>query len=230
MDGVEIMESQIEDRIRLLAKPLWESAGERYGTALDCWLMAENMVVETMAATTKLVGATLDTTALSSRQLWERPPEVPTKRVRELAYLMWEAADRQQGAAMDFWLAAERHVLTVLRTGMGTSASESDPQCALTRELMFGSSSAYIERVRELAYALWAASGEEYGRSLDFWLEAERQVLETMTATEGFTAPAPSKELPVTASAGPSPAAAKLRQPRKKTAAGRSKRSANRGS
>jgi hypothetical protein len=178
--------------------------------------MAENMIVETMAATTKLVGAAWDTTVLSPRQFLERPTEVPTKRVRELAYMMWEAAGDQKGAAMDFWLAAERHVLTVMRTGMGTSASESGPQCALTRELMFGSSSAYIDRVRESAYALWASSGEEYGRSLDFWLEAERRVLEAMTATEGYTAPAPSKELPASVSAGPSPAAAKLRQPRKK--------------
>lgn len=229
MDGVEKMENQIEERIRQLAKPLWESAGEQYGTALDCWLMAENMVVETMAATTKLVGAALDSTVLSPRQFLERPTEVPTKRIRELAYVMWEAAGDQQGAAMDFWLAAERHVLTVMRTGMGTSASESGPQCALTRELMFGSSSAYIDRLRESAYALWLSSGEEYGRSLDFWLEAEWQVLEAMKATEGFTAPAPSEELPVTTSASPSPAAAKPRQSRKKTAAGRSKRSANRG-
>lgn len=228
MDGVEKMENQvqIEERIRQLAKPLWESAGEQYGTALDCWLMAENMVVETMAATTKIVGAAFDTTVLSPRQFWERPSEVPTQRIRELAYLMWEAAGDQQGAAIDFWLAAERHVLTVMRTGMGTSASESDPQCALTRELMFGSASAYFERVRESAYALWAASGEEYGRSLDFWLEGERQVLEAMTANEGYTAPAPSKELPASRPADPSPAAAKSRQPRSKPTVARSRKAA----
>lgn len=208
LDGVEKMENHIEERIRQLAQPLWESAGEQYGTALDCWLTAEKMVLETMAATTKIVGAAFDTTVSSTKQFWEMPTEVPTERVRELAHLMWDAAGRQQGVTMDFWLAAERHVLTVMRTGMGASASDNDTQNALARELMFGSPAAYMDRVRELAYALWASAGKDYGRPLEFWLEAERQILEAMAASAGFAAPAPSNELPVTGSAPASQAAA----------------------
>ncbi len=201
------------------------SAGEQYGTAMDCWLMAENMILETMAATTKIVGAALDTTVSSTRQFWAVPTEVPTERIRELAHLMWEGAGRQQGAAMDFWLAAERHVLTVMRTGMSTSTSDSDTQNELVRELMVGSTAAYMDRVRELAYGLWESAGAEYGRSLDFWLEAERQVLGTMTATAGFVAAAPSKELPAPRSPRPTPA--KSRRPRKKPAAARPRKSAH---
>jgi len=33
-------------------------------------------------------------------------------RVGEMAYLMWETAGRQQGMAMDYWLAAEKEVLS----------------------------------------------------------------------------------------------------------------------
>jgi len=33
------------------------------------------------------------------------------KRVSELAYLMWETAGRQQGMALEYWVAAEREVM-----------------------------------------------------------------------------------------------------------------------
>jgi len=216
------MENNVEERIRQLAQPLWLSAGEQYGTAMDCWLMAENMVLETMAATTKIVGATLDTAVSSTRQFWEIPTEVPTERIRELAQLMWEAAGRQQGATLDFWLAAERHVVTVMRSGMSGPTSENSPGNELVKELLLGSSAAYLDRVRELAHDLWVSAGEEYGRSLDFWLEAERQVLETIASSAGFVPPAPTKDLPPTHSAKVSRAAAKPRRPRKKSAVVRS--------
>lgn len=226
MDGAKNMGNRVEDRIRQLAQPIWDSAGEQYGTALDCWLMAENMVLETMAATTKIVGAAWDTSIASSRRFWEVPSTVPTERIRELAHMMWESAGRQHGAALDFWLAAERHVLTVLRMGMSAPPSENDARSDLAKELLFGSPAVYLERVRELAYYLWLSAGEEYGRSLDFWLEAERQVLGGMSDTAGFVAPAPSKELPPPRSPRSSPAAARSRRPRRNAALARSNRPA----
>jgi hypothetical protein len=36
-------------------------------------------------------------------------------RVREVAYLMWEAAGRQQGMAMEYWLSAERDVMSTMQ-------------------------------------------------------------------------------------------------------------------
>lgn len=216
------MENKLEERIRRLAQPIWSSAGEQYGTAMDCWLMAENMVLETVSATTKILGAAMGSTVSSSREFWDVPTEVPTRRIRELAHLMWEEAGRQQGATLDFWLAAERHVLTVMRAGMSAQAAEDGSQNELIRELVFGSPAAYLDRVRETAYFLWLSSGEEYGRSVDFWLHAERQVLDTMAATAGFVAPAPSKEVPPARSAKTSPARAKSSQPRKKSAVDRS--------
>lgn len=37
------------------------------------------------------------------------------ERIRELAYYMWEAAGRQQGIATEYWLAAEREVLSTMK-------------------------------------------------------------------------------------------------------------------
>jgi hypothetical protein len=44
----------------------------------------------------------------------DHPPgqfEELQRRIREVAYLMWEAAGAQHGRALEFWLAAEREVL-----------------------------------------------------------------------------------------------------------------------
>jgi hypothetical protein len=45
-----------------------------------------------------------------------RPPPPPDldQRIREIAYLMWEAAGHQHGFALDYWLAAEKDVLATL--------------------------------------------------------------------------------------------------------------------
>lgn len=37
-------------------------------------------------------------------------------RVREVAYLMWESAGRHHGMALEYWLAAEREVITTMQT------------------------------------------------------------------------------------------------------------------
>lgn len=187
------MEKQIEDRIRQLAQPLWESAGEQYGTALDCWLMAEKMVLEMAAATTRIVGAALDSAVTSDRGLWERPSAVPTDRIREMAYLMWDAAGRQHGAAIDFWLAAEKHVLTIMRAASATVTPPDGDKGAQVPLIALNSQIAYLDSIRQTAYSMWGAAGEEYGRALDFWLQAERQVLDEMTevAAAGGQAPAP---------------------------------------
>jgi hypothetical protein len=37
------------------------------------------------------------------------------KRIQELAYLMWESAGRQQGMALDYWVAAEREVMKTMQ-------------------------------------------------------------------------------------------------------------------
>jgi peptidoglycan hydrolase CwlO-like protein len=41
-------------------------------------------------------------------------------RISELAYLMWESAGRQQGMAMNYWLAAEKDILNTMQTAAET--------------------------------------------------------------------------------------------------------------
>jgi dsDNA-binding SOS-regulon protein len=44
-------------------------------------------------------------------------------KIRDVAYLMWEAAGRQQELAMQYWLAAEKEVLSA----MGAAATKLTP-------------------------------------------------------------------------------------------------------
>ncbi len=51
-------------------------------------------------------------------------------RIREAAYLMWESAGRQHGMAVDYWLAAEHHVLSTVEA----AASLMRPKARQTSE------------------------------------------------------------------------------------------------
>ena len=46
------------------------------------------------------------------------PREIHEK-ISEMAYLMWEAAGRQQGLTMEYWLAAERQVMAMVEAAVG---------------------------------------------------------------------------------------------------------------
>lgn len=178
-----IMNSNVDERIRGLAQPLWESAARPYGMAMDFWLMAEQMVMEMVSAT-----ARLQSTAITppSPPLGELPDGMPVARVREMAECMWESAGRQYGMAQDFWLAAERHVLAMLRLSAFPADSGTDTKSAWTSELSGLTPSAYLERIRRMAYFYWERAGRSYGNTLDCWLQAERDMLKMMSAaTEG---------------------------------------------
>lgn len=44
-------------------------------------------------------------------------PEITQERIRDLAYFMWEAGGRQHGRALEYWLQAERVLLTYQHEG-----------------------------------------------------------------------------------------------------------------
>jgi hypothetical protein len=173
------MDKSVEENIRKLAQPLWESAAQPYGMAMDFWLMAEQMVLEMMAATARMQDKATGAPPLPA--IGALPSAVPVDRVRELAECMWESAGRQYGMAQDYWLAAERHVLTMMRAATALPAPGcSNPWAA---ELNSLSPAAYLERIRSIAYYYWEAAGRGYGRALDYWLQAERDLL-NMAAAE----------------------------------------------
>ena len=174
------MDKAIEENIRNLARPLWESAARPYGMAMDFWLMAEQMVLEMMAATARVQDKATSAPPLPS--IGELPSAAPVGKVRELAECMWESAGRQYGMAQDYWLSAERHVLAMMRAATTLPVPGSLNSNARTAELLDLSPSAYLERIRSMAYDYWEATGRGYGRALDYWLQAERNMLSMMAA------------------------------------------------
>jgi hypothetical protein len=170
------MDKVVEGKIRGLAQPLWESAARPYGMAMDFWLMAEQMVLEVASATARMQNKAV--TLPEMPRVEEPPTAVPVHKVRALAECMWESAGRQYGMAQDFWLAAERHVLAMLRASMPSTGSEASH----TRELAALSPSAYLDQIRVAAYHTWEAAGQRYGQALDYWLQAEREMLRALTA------------------------------------------------
>lgn len=173
------MDNVLEERVRALAEPLWESAAQPYGMARDFWLMAEQMVGEVFAAAGRM-----------QMRLAEQPPPlaapwlpdaVPVARIGELARAMWQAAGDHIGMAQDFWLAAERHTLAMLRVGAAPGAAGAQ-EPTWVRELAALSPQAYLERIRLSAYQSWEAAGKQYGQALDNWLQAEQDVLGAMAA------------------------------------------------
>lgn len=177
------MNGNVDERIRGLAQPLWESAARPYGMAMDFWLMAEQMVMEVVSATARLHSKAVTPPSLP---LGELPDGMPVARVREMAECMWESAGRQYGMAQDFWLAAERHVLAMLRLSAFPAESTAESKNAWTSELSGLTPAAYLERIRGMAYFYWERAGRSYGNALDCWLQAERDMLKMMSAaTEG---------------------------------------------
>ncbi len=164
------MDTQMELRIRSLAHPLWELAARPYGMALDFWLMAEQMILEMLSASSRLATAASGETAVLAAG--DDPAMAAVSRVRDLAHCMWDNAGRQYELALDCWLSAERHALALARAT--ASAREG------ARELAALPAPAYLERIRVNAYALWETAGRQYGHTLDYWLQAEQQVLDAI--------------------------------------------------
>jgi hypothetical protein len=189
------MEPNIEERVRELAQPMWESAARPYGMALDFWLMAEQMVIEMMTTASKLQAdaVTAEAAAMPEHRLWP-PDAVPVARIQHLAESMWDSAGRQYGMAQDFWLAAERHVLAMIRAS--TARTVSPQYDDMVQELGSMAPEAYLDRIRVMAFFLWESAGRQYGNALDYWLEAERSLLHLLgnapggsSATQGHSKP-----------------------------------------
>lgn len=176
------MKQETREQISNLADPLKQSAEGRHDLAMDFWLIAEQMVLEVMDATTKVAGLSVLQDVPQAKIDPPLPAGVPTERIRDLAHCMWDSAGRQYGLALDFWLAAERHVLTMMRASSGAAAPGSRDAQAMAQEYATASAAAYLERIRETAYFLWEATGRQYDGALDDWLKAEKQILDYMAS------------------------------------------------
>jgi hypothetical protein len=182
------MDQNVEERVRDLAQPMWESAARPYGMALDFWLMAEQMVLEMMTTVSKLQADAVVNAPVSvpEHRMWP-PDAVPVARIQRLAECMWDSAGRQYGMAQDFWLAAERHVLAMIRAS--TAGTISPQYDEMVEELGTLAPEAYLDRIRIMAFYLWEAAGRQYGSALDYWLEAERSLLHLLSNASATVSP-----------------------------------------
>jgi hypothetical protein len=183
------MKHETRDQIGKLADPLKHAAEARYDLAVDFWLMAEQMVLEVMDATTRVAGLSIKDDVPPPEFSPPLPAVVPTEKIRDLAHCMWESAGRQYGLALDFWLSAERHVLTMMRASSGAASPSNEEARVMAQQYATASAAAYLERIRETAYFLWEATGRQCDNALDDWLRAEKEILDYMASVARANSP-----------------------------------------
>ena len=197
------MENDLEHEIRNLAHHIWLTATTDFSrTALDFWVMAEQMVIEMTAdsarrANTAAAAASETTAAWPSalRALY-------LYRIRELANSMWSASAEQRDRSMDYWLAAEKHLHLLTELAARTAGDRLGREETMVEAFETFSPVSYLEQIRKTAYQLWETAGRQYGPALDFWLAAENKIMEslaaggTATASEDANPPERSKRNP----------------------------------
>lgn len=190
------MNTQMTEQVRQLAYHIWSSAGKEYDRAIDFWLMAEQMVSEISTMTSRIAQATMGQISDPVPTNAEEFSQIYTDRVRELAHAMWEGAEKRIEYTLDFWLSAERHTRAIAEAAMRTAGTSMGAEKVVSQAFQSFSSEAYLERIRRTAYFMWDAAGNQYGRSLDYWLAAERQVLQSILATAPADATAEPAQVP----------------------------------
>ncbi|TVR99910.1 MAG: DUF2934 domain-containing protein [Rhodospirillales bacterium] len=174
------MNTEFSEQVRSLAHGIWRSAGQDSERAFDYWLMAEQMVLELVTSMARVGASTAKSTAASMLRTRSLMASLYLERVRDLSYQMWEAGGQQYGRAMDYWIAAERHVSAMMMTQAQASPA-AGPEAAAKAVESF-SATEHLERIRLAAYYMWEKAGRQYGDSLEYWLAAERQILESLGA------------------------------------------------
>jgi hypothetical protein len=170
---------EFQEMVAEVASVAWESAGKQAGNALDFWLAAERYVRGMTAMVARAPWwPFLDEEAFSRMR---ESSAVYFMRIRELAHLMWQAGGDQCGSPLDIWLAAERHILVVMASAIRTTGSATEAGAALARAFRTFSPVAHLDCIRETAYLMWEEAGRQSGNALEDWLNAEEEVLNSLT-------------------------------------------------
>lgn len=137
-------------------------------------------------------------------------------RVREVAYLMWESAGRHHGMAMEYWLQAEREVITTMQSaaermmpgqapGAGGVPAEAAPVSQTSAPVVEASREATkavaAPSAPEAPAAPAAAEAEPVSQASDAVVEATPAVAEA-SAAAGSTAAAAKAAAKPTRKAG----------------------------
>jgi hypothetical protein len=183
------MEPDLEHDIRNLAYHIWQTAGRDFGqTALDFWAMAERMVIEMTANSVR--GANAATAAtVETAVAWPSALHALYRyRVRELARGMWAANAEQRDHALDYWLAAEKHLRLLAESAARTAGATLGSEEALAKTFEAFSPGSYLEQIRKVAYHLWETAENQHQSALEFWLAAERRLMDSLAAGGPATA------------------------------------------
>jgi hypothetical protein len=102
--------------------------------------------------------------------------------VRQLAYEMWKNSVWSSKGALDFWLAAEKHVLILTAAALRSGSSSAEAANAPATILSVFSWASHLKLIERFAYCIWEQTGQQSGYALDNWLAAEKQVLAVSVA------------------------------------------------
>jgi hypothetical protein len=89
---------------------------------------------------------------------------------------MWKQAGRAPGHALDFWIAAEKSVLTLTVAAVRASAGN-EPAKIVAKTFADFSPFRFLETIRDRAQSMWEEAGHQTSQTLDYWLNAERQYI-----------------------------------------------------
>lgn len=168
----------LREQTRTAAFFFSEMAGHQEGLTDSYWLAAQKYVDSLGVWATALSASGETSFNESFRMLWEAvPPQKYFRMVGELAHQMWRNAGRPYFRALDFWVSAENHILTIGGRSIAEAKTLSEAVGLLGRTFSDLAADAYLAGIRERAYYIWKALGELRGHALDDWLEAEAQAL-----------------------------------------------------
>ncbi|MDQ5909010.1 MAG: hypothetical protein QG599_1104 [Pseudomonadota bacterium] len=172
------LENNLESEIRSLAYSLWWSAERDFGgTALDCWTMAAQMVIELTADSVHQANTATTLTTENAATWPSALHALYLYRVRELARCMWSASAEQRDRSMDYWLAAEKHLHLLIESAVRTAGASLGAEEAIAKTFEAFSPADHLEQIRKVAYQFWETAENQHQSAFDCWLAAENRII-----------------------------------------------------
>lgn len=165
-----------------IAHSIWEQEGRQIGSALDHWLAAEKQVLAVSVAVMESSRDAHEAMRNLSLTLHNLDPVNLLEPIRALAEAMWEQAGGQSGFALDFWVAAEKHVLTLTAAVIRQASAGSGSAELIASMFSAFSPLPVLEMISETAQKAWLELGRKTSQDVDNWLNAEREVLANIAA------------------------------------------------
>lgn len=170
----------LREQTRITAYSWSDIAGHQEGMANSYWLAAEKYVNSLgvwAAALSPSEGSPEERSGMLHELQAAFPLQQYSQLVWELAYEMWKGAGYPYFRGLEFWVSAERHILTIAGQLIATASNVPEAIGSLTRMVRDFVGDAYLSNIRNRAYYIWKAYGERGGHALEDWLEAEDQAL-----------------------------------------------------